>query len=170
MKRGDNRFTKLGDKLSSLRRQRHKTAEEVAGAVEIDKERLLEYERGEAKPAEDILNLLISHFDLDEEEADTIWQLADYEADISSADNLVSQAAIMLLPLDGRVVYSDTFQVTISKQGVIMNFLQSNGTQQQLPISKVGMSMEQAKEVLRVLNLTMKQAEQSEIEQKKKEK
>jgi len=159
MKRGNNRFSKLGEKLSSLRRQHHKTAEEVAGAVEIDKDRLLAYERGEARPGEDILNLLISHFELDEEEADMIWQLADYDADNSLAESMVSQAAIMLLPLDGRIVYSDNFQVTINKQGVIMSFMQSNGTQQQLPVSKVGMSLAQAKEILRVLDLTIKQAE-----------
>jgi len=159
MKRANNRFSKLGEKLSSLRRQHHKTAEEVAGAVEIDKERLLSYERGETRPGEDILNLLISHFDLDEEEADMMWQLADYEADSTLADSMTSQAAIMLLPLDGRIVYSDTFQVTISKQGVIMNFMQSNGTQQQLPVSKVGMSLEQAREILRVLDITIKRSD-----------
>lgn len=146
-------FKELGEILAELRRQRNKTADEVAGAVEIDRERLLSYERGEAKPAEDILGLLISHFNLDESEADKVWQMANYRTDNSSPQDqgMMPQAAIMLLPLDARIIYSDSFQITANKKGVIINFMQSNGTKNPLPISKIGMSFEQAKEMYKIL-------------------
>ncbi len=160
MKRGDKPFKRLGDTLANLRRQRNKTADEVAGAVEIDREKLLAFEKGEAKPAEEILGLLISHFDLDEHEASELWQLAEYKLENTSQETgLMPQAAIMLLPLDARIVYSDSVQVTANKNGVVLNFLQGNGTKQQLPISKVGMSLEQARKVLKVLSKTIDSVE-----------
>ena len=154
----DNKpFKKLGEVLAELRRQRNKTADEVAGAVEIDRERLLSYERGESKPAEDILGLLISHFNLDEGEADRLWQMANYKTENSTPidQGMMPQAAIMLLPLDARIIYSDSFQITANKKGVIINFMQSNGTKNPLPISKIGMSFDQAKDMLNVLGKSL---------------
>lgn len=150
-------YKELGETLAKLRRQRNKTADEVAGAIEIDREKLLSYERGESKPAEDILGLLISHFELDESEADSLWQKANYKIDNQNSDRgMMPQAAIMLLPLDARIVYSDSYNITANKKGVILNFMQSNGTTSPLPISKIGMSLEQTKDFLRSLENTLK--------------
>jgi len=64
MKRGKNPFKPLGEELNRIRTRVQESLTEVSGAVEISDERLTSYEKGEARPSEDILQLLITHFNL----------------------------------------------------------------------------------------------------------
>jgi len=65
----------------------------------------------------------------------------------------------MLLPLDARIVYSDTYQVMINQYGVVMNFLQNSGQNgQPLAVARVGMSLDHAKKVVEILQQTIKTA------------
>jgi transcriptional regulator with XRE-family HTH domain len=72
-------FENLGNKLKSVRVERKRSLSEVSGAVEIDDKVLEQIERGEQRPAEEILALLISYFELKDEEATSIWKLAGYD-------------------------------------------------------------------------------------------
>src|SRR5579883_1980269 len=69
-------FALLGKQLRSLRETRRESVAEVSGAVEIDPELLERFERGEECPSEDILTLLISHFDMREQDALQLWEWA----------------------------------------------------------------------------------------------
>ena len=54
--------------------------------------------------------------------------------------------------MDARVVYTDNVQVEESKYGVTINFHQSSGVQgKSVPVSRVGMSREQAEKLLQTL-------------------
>ncbi|CAN5428853.1 hypothetical protein BH10PAT3_BH10PAT3_4640 [soil metagenome] len=135
---------------------------EVSGAVEIDGEKLVEYEKGLGRPSEDILDLLITHFSIKEDEATKLWKLAGYDETRGHQENdetPVIQQPIMLLPFDARIIYTDTMNVVIDKHGVVINFMQGGGMAgQQLPAARVGMSLEHAKKVADTLQATIKTA------------
>lgn len=169
MKRGDKPYKPLGAELLRIRTRVQESLAEVSGAVEITDERLLAYESGEVRPSEDILQLLITHFNLREEESDALWDLAGYDeksVPATKVEELMGQQpAIMLLPLDARIVYSDTFQVTINQNGVVMNFMQNAGQGgQPLAIARVGMSLEHAKRILTTLQDTIKTASEMPVQ------
>ena len=163
----------LGDKLRSLRQKNSESVAEVSGAVEIDPEMLESIEQGDQRPSEDILLLLISHFSSRDSEADHLWQLAGYERPdqhdhaASANDQYSPQPAMMILPIDARIVYTDTVHVMANNHGVVMNFLQNAGPNNQtIAVARVGMSREHAQNVVELLQRTLAQSDQKNIAQK----
>lgn len=159
-------FRHLGGQLKSLREANKETLAEVSGAVEIELDALQRIETGEQRPSEEILLLLISHFEIKDEEAVNLWELAGYDDDKTSTTgsveditNQMKQTAFVM-PMDVRVVYTDMVHVMVNNYGVVMNFMQNSGPNNQpLAIARVGMSKEHARSVLEVLQQTLDQAE-----------
>lgn len=159
-------YRSLGLRLRRVREQLQESLAEVSGAVEIELDVLTDIEQGKARPSEDILMLLISHFSLKEEEAERMWELAGYDAnadgsrqDQPDTPNQTPQQTIMVMPGDVRIVYTDMLHVAVNDYGVVMNFLQGSGPKNPpLAIARVGMSREHALSVLEVLQKTLTQA------------
>ncbi len=166
-KKSNKPFETLGKQLRSIRTKRKESLIEVSGAVEIDSDELLNFEDGAARPSEEILALLISYFDIKDEESTKLWELAGYNN--NSADNLFSanedqvfqqQPQLIVMPIDARIVYTDQVHVMINNYGVVINFMQGAGPHSQpLAVSRIGMSKEHAKSLLEVLKTTIEQAE-----------
>jgi len=157
-------YKHLGFRLKRLRESSHESLAEVSGAVEIEPENLARIEKGEHRPSEDVLLLLISHFDPQEEEAVRLWELAGYDQAHfpTSADEATpNKPIVMLLQPDNRIMYSDVVNVVTNPQGVVMNFLQAQGKGQATPIARVGMSQEQAMRVFEALGQSLKRAQQA---------
>lgn len=160
-------YKSFGEVLKKLRAKASKTPAEVSGAVEIDENRLKAYETGEQRPTEDILMLLIQHFELKDDQADELWKLAGYSGQPDAEQFYVNdelgnaqQVTVGVTAHDARIVYTDMIQVMVNNYGVILNFLQGAGPgNQPLAVSRVGMSKEHAKSVLEVLKKTLEQAE-----------
>ena len=154
----------LGDKLRSLREKLNESLAEVSGAVEIELETLDRIERGSERPSEDILLLLISHFSAKDHDADHLWHLAGYERSLSEPSGLGGesyspQPAMMVLPIDARIIYTDTVHIMANNHGVVMNFLQNAGPNNQtIAVSRIGMSREHAQSVLELLQQTLAQS------------
>lgn len=149
-------YKNLGNQLLHLRQSRQETVAEVSGAVEIEPSALERIEQGIELPAEDILLLLISHFNIHDDEAVKLWELAGYDHDErgpeQQAHNLGKQPVLMVLGLDSRIVYSNGVNVSADPSGVVMSFMQyADPTQQAVAVSRVGMSREQAEKVLETL-------------------
>jgi len=152
-------YRTLGFQLRSLREKKQESITDVSGAVEIDTNLLVSIENGSKLPSEDILLLLISHFGLKNEEAMKLWKLAGYDSLIDnnpSTDNHESQTPpnlMLVLPLDVRVVYTDTVQITANNYGIVLNFLQNSAqkTSQSMTVARVGMSREYAQTVITLL-------------------
>lgn len=147
-------FKPLGSHLRYLREQTQESVAEVSGAVEIDIDELERFEQGVERPSEDILMLLINHFDMQDNEAVRLWEMAGYEDSKGdhfglSAD-LMGKPLMVVMAMDMRTMYSDGIQVQATKQGVTLNF--THGKQ---PVSRVGMSREQAEVVLRSLQTAL---------------
>lgn len=148
--------SQLGKKLRNMRLHKNESLAEVAGAVEIDIETLQQFEQGMLCPNEEIISLLISHFELIDEEADKLLSLAGVNippADMHDSTNTGRPVFAAITPDDLKIVYTDSVFVTANKFGVVVNFLQNGGPGgQPLAISRVGMSKEHALQMLEVLN------------------
>jgi len=157
----------LGNRLKNLRIQLQQTVAEVSGAVEIEVLALEQIELGSKRPAEEILALLISYFEVKEEEATNIWLLAGYDdKNLSSMQGIfeLNQPIAFAMPMDTRVVYTDMVHVMINNFGVVMNFMQGAGPKTQpLAVARIGMSKEHARSVLEILDQSLKQADKQDV-------
>src|SRR6266705_3475310 len=72
-------FKSLGERLKGLRQKLQESVAEVSGAVEIEEKALERMEQGYERPSEDILLLLINHFNIQDDEAAGLWKLAGYD-------------------------------------------------------------------------------------------
>jgi transcriptional regulator with XRE-family HTH domain len=167
-------FTALGTHLKYLRELQRESLAEVSGAVEINVDNLERFEQGFERPSEDILMLMISHFDITDKEAGQLWELAGYDQPViitqahSGAQGPISdfkiggkQQMLMVLALDMRTLYSDEVETSANDSGVVMNFSQSGGQApgNAAPVARVGMSIDQARNVLRSLEQALLKAE-----------
>jgi hypothetical protein len=150
-------FQTLGKHLRYLREQSKQSVAEVSGAVEIDEHTLVRIEAGLERPAEDILLLLVSHFEMPNQEAIQLWELADYDGDVPDqlrpSEEILptGKSVVMLLALDMRTVYTDGVDIDVNQSGLTMNFVQGSGQERTMPVAKLGMSHEQAEQVLQKL-------------------
>ena len=152
-------FRQLGERLKTIRQRLQESVSDVSGAVEIDEVTLERIERGLERPSEDILMLLITHFGMREDEATGLWHLAGYVPDRqhdidTNPEELVSGkggTAILVVAPDPRVMYSDGVQVQANKHGVVISFTQNIGVISPLTTTRVGMSREQAANVIQAL-------------------
>jgi transcriptional regulator with XRE-family HTH domain len=158
---GENRHfphQPLGSYLRKRRESIHESLAEVSGAVEIDEEMLSKIEQGLLLPTEDILLLLISHLSINEDEAVTVWEMAGYEHQKPQAEagDQDSKQMFMVIPFDNRILYTDEIQVTANQQGIVLNFMQS-GNNQPTTISRIGMSRDYAKTMIKILKHSLEQ-------------
>ncbi|HET9721640.1 MAG TPA: helix-turn-helix transcriptional regulator [Candidatus Saccharimonadales bacterium] len=159
-------FRPLGRRLKELRVRAKESLAEASGAVEIDVRELASFELGKARPAEDILLLLISHFGAQDDEAVAIWETAGYGADkvpVARTDNNL----LPTIPVEAKgnhVLYTDVVDITVNNHGVVMSFTQTGPANSSYCIARVGMSREHAKSILKILQATLSQTEQSRQE------
>ena len=155
-------FSSLGSTLKLWRHQQKESLAEVAGAIELAEDELRQIELGLERPSEDILMLLISHFDVPENEAVRLWELAGYNPDDDADDDLqqevkaAAKTIVMAIAMDPRVMYSDGVQISASERGLILNFLQPGmGQMPAMPIARIGVSREQAANLIALLQDTL---------------
>lgn len=158
-------FRPLGKKLKSLRDRAKETLAEASGAVEIDVRQLAGYELGQARPSEDVLLLLISHFGALDDEAVRVWELAGYGTSKTQVVHMVSdepQMQQISITADSRIMFTDIVDVVVNNYGVVMNFMQGAGPNSKpVAVAKVGMSREHARSVLKILQVTLAQTERN---------
>ena len=157
-------YASLGKSLKTVREQAKRSLAEVSGAIEIDEVELKKIEAGMSRPEEDVMLLLITYFDMVDQEAMRLWDLADYDSDLEEhmdfetidTETLSSatKPVIMLLAMEPRAMYSDGIEVSWNKSGITMDFSQVTA-KGRLSVAKVGMSMDQAAEVLKCLERVM---------------
>lgn len=163
-------FAELGSALQSLRKSISESVAEAAGAVEIAEEELLQIEQGIQRPSEEILLLLINHFGTKEDEAVRLWEMAGYDASNDDQQHIhddhdpeITKTVVMAISMDPRIMYSDSVQVNGNKHGVVLSFMQPGGGNiPAMPISRIGMSREQASKLVSVLQDTLLQLDAAE--------
>lgn len=164
-------YKSFGEVLKKLRAKASKTSAEVSSAVEIDEDRLKLFEEGRQRPSEDILILLIQHYNLQDDQATELWKLAGYSGEpeedlyfMNDQDGNPQAMTVGVSAQDARIVYTDMIQVMVNNYGVIVNFMQGAGPgNQPMAVSRVGMSKEHARSVLEVLQKTLDQADNPQV-------
>ncbi|HSX47727.1 MAG TPA: helix-turn-helix transcriptional regulator [Patescibacteria group bacterium] len=171
----DKPYSKLGKHLKTLRVQTKRSLAEVSGAVEIEEKFLRQIEEGHKRPAEDLMLLFISYFNLPDQEAMSIWSLAKYKSDLtehldissdgSNAKDDISQLnaknMVMMFSVDIRTMYTDGVEVTWNPAGLTINFTQTSpitvvdNPMKNLPVARVGMSYDQANKVISTLQTAL---------------
>lgn len=145
-------FINLGQHLKALRARAKETLLDASGAVEIDVMQLANFENGRLKPTEDILLLLISHFHAKEEEAVHLWEMAGY-------GTIKTQFTEIKKEQKDEILYTDSVEVTATKQGVTMNFMIS-GAEEPKNLAKLGMSRVHAQKIAQAINETLSRTNQ----------
>jgi transcriptional regulator with XRE-family HTH domain len=162
MSKSEPPFESLGHHLRTVREQSQRSLAEVSGAVEIDEKQLELIEAGKKRPDEDVMLLLISYFNVQDQEALHLWELAKYDSDLSDHLQLEGgeqpdaaqqpfggKPMVMLLAMDVRTMYSDGVDVTVNPSGVTLQFTQTVPNQDQAaPVGRIGMSHQQAEQVI----------------------
>ncbi|MDZ7786490.1 MAG: DUF3467 domain-containing protein [Candidatus Saccharibacteria bacterium] len=162
-------YKRLGKYLKQLRLNLHESLAEVSGAVELDTHHLSEIETGKKRPSEDILLLLISHFNVKEDEAVRLWELADFDksqipGNEQATNSPKAKETAFVAPEELRISYTDMVHVSVNNYGVVMNFMQGNGVEgQPMIVSRVGMSKEHAKSMIELLRKTIDLNEQKQL-------
>jgi hypothetical protein len=170
MSRRERPFANLGQHLRNVREQSKRSLAEVSGAIEIDEQALRLIEIGQKRPEEEVMLLLISYFNVQDQEALHLWELAKYDSDLSDhlrfngADADVeadastqSKPVIMMLTMDVRTLYSDGIEINTNQAGVTFNFTQSGsqGAGNNVSVARLGVSYTQAEEVLHALQTAL---------------
>lgn len=146
-------YVKFGQVVHNLRRTYHTTRQELCGALELSADFLDRLEQGIEKPSEDLVEQLISHFELEENLANNLWILAGYP--LEKIEDITVQTAYMPIG-ELRVSYTDLVHVSVNNFGVVLNFMQNVGPNNQpVVVSRLGMSKEHAQSVVDVLTKTL---------------
>ena len=161
-------YKALGQRLKAVRQKLQESLPEVCGAVEIDAKHLERIEQGAERPSEDILQLLINHFGMQDDEAEGLWRLAGYDHvcdHVRDFEEVLQQGrgAMMVMAVDPRIIYSDHIQINANKNGVVLNFAQKANMPQPLVTARVGMSREQAYAVMRTLQEALHRSEPGQL-------
>jgi transcriptional regulator with XRE-family HTH domain len=168
-------FRTLGRQLKALRNRANESIAEASGAVEIEVEALASFELGQARPSEDVLLLLISHFGAKDDEAVRLWEMAGYGMDKIPVSHNANEE-IQLIPAtvqmaEPRILFTDIVDVTVNNYGVVMNFMQgASPTSKPVTVARVGMSREHAKSVLEILKMTLEQTDQNVLNKSQSQK
>lgn len=159
MQRGDFPYQNIGQRLRQWRQELHESVAEVSGAVEIDSEQLQRIEKGAELPSEDILLLLISHLGVGDNDARTLMEQAGYvssetgsSSTTSHMDEQMIKQLLMIIPFDNRIMYTDAVNISATPKGVVFDFMQKAGNPQPAVVGRIGMSMEHARRLQRLLN------------------
>ncbi|MBI5357272.1 helix-turn-helix transcriptional regulator [Candidatus Saccharibacteria bacterium] len=163
MTQGDSQpYKALGAKIKHLRQQWQQSIDEVSTTLEIDRKTLREIESGKVVPTDNLLDMLISHFLLTEEQAEDLRSLALLpseqvgEAMLGGLEDMLMKQIVMYMPVDNRIVYTDSMNATVNKHGVVLQFMQSTGKDSKsIPVSQVGMSREHAERMIEVIKSTL---------------
>jgi transcriptional regulator with XRE-family HTH domain len=155
-----NPFKTLGKGLKDLRHRANESLAEASGAVEIDVRELASFELGKARPSEDVLLLLISHFGAKDDEAVKLWEMAGYGMDKIPASHMANSDSAVEPAADAeKVLYTDIVDIMVNNYGVVMSFMQGGPKNSATPVARIGMSREHAKSVLKILEVTLDQTE-----------
>jgi transcriptional regulator with XRE-family HTH domain len=156
-------YRPLGRQLKDLRARARESLAETSGAVEIDVRELASYELGKTRPNEDVLLLLISHFGAKDDEAVQLWEMAGYGTDKAPASRMATSETSAISDRDHKILYSDIVDIMVNSHGVVMNFMQGGPSNNPQVVSRVGMSREHAKSVLKILQVTLSQTSAAQL-------
>lgn len=152
-------YIRFGKVVRELRVRNQETRRELSLNLEIAESLLAAIEKGELQPTEELVDQLVSHFELDEHSGDNLWRLAGYSDDIG--DQAVTP---IMVPLpDLKINYTDLVHVSVNNFGLVLNFMQHSGpSNNPMVVARLGMSKDHAKSVIAVMGDAIAKSEEQD--------
>lgn len=168
-------YKALGERIRFLREQWQQSLRELSAVLEVDLDTLKLIEDGKLLPETDVLDMMINHFLLTEDQADDLRELADLNDNSQPSmampagfEDMLAKQIVMFMPIDNKVIYTDAMKANVNDHGVMLQFMQHiPGNPQPAIVSRVGMSREHAEKVIKVLSRTLEQYDQNKKSQKR---
>lgn len=151
----------LGVAIKAYRIAANETPDNLAEAVEISTEQLVNIETGQLVPTREVLEMMISHFSLRKTEAERLWKLAGFEfnSEEPGSEVIMDEAELnALLPIQ-TILYTDRVHIAGNKYGLIIDFMQNTGEGKPVIVSRVGMSQQHAKSLIEIIKRALEQLE-----------
>lgn len=154
-------FENFGQLLKNLRRQKRMTLKILARALGTDHSYISKLESGLQRPSKSLLNQIINVFELNNQQAFDIFKLVGYKRGVISSmqeDQEQHKTELLIRP-DQLTLYSDAVRVEANPYGFVLSFAQTLGPNQQIVVSRIGMSKEHIKSFIKVLQGLIEKAE-----------
>lgn len=157
------KFSKL---LLTQRKTLGWTSQQTAQILKVSPAYYSKLENGKEKPSRALVADIISKFQLALEDSRLLEQYAGYGTGSSIIDQTsesgVDQASLVStapsFDRNTQVLYSDAMYITITENGVVLDFAQQQGaTTQQDVVSRIGLSHEHAKKISDLLVQQLRQ-------------
>ena len=175
-------YESFGKELKRIRTAAKRSLDDVSQAVELDPSDFSQLETGHLRPSQEIVTLLINHFDLAVSTASRLWRLAGYDQQLSFVADDSNQAAddsddgleavlsaegrqAFLTISDNRAIYTDMFNIRANSYGVTVNFLQGFSQDNPMSVARVGMSLEHAARLAKALGETIGRVTRPPVDQ-----
>lgn len=165
------KLKELGVAFRAYRLAAGESVEELALAIETESATIKEVEAGLLVPTGDMIELIARHYSLREQEARRLFELAghkksDFDMNLETTDIDFAQLSKDYDVLISPVFYTDKADVASNKAGIVINFVQ-NGPSGDKPIviSRVGMSHQQAENVIRELQASLEKMKKEEADE-----
>jgi len=173
------KYSYFGERIRLYRKQRKESLADIARATKVSRAYVSKLEKGKSKPSEDILNSLISHFQLSGDGAFELVVLAGYKAntvrfeqpsELTSEDSkgkevnfmeegIKTQQIKIDVPKGTPVLYTDSAFVTLSQYGIVIDYAQTlASTNQQQVVARLGMSIDHAEALVKILTQKISEA------------
>ena len=162
----EKKYINLGLTLREIRTKTGEGIKTTSNKLGLDYSYLSKLENGLQRPSKQVLNQLIAHFNLTSSEARDIFMLAGYRRGVVSVSEdsdfqteKVQSKPEILVRSDQVTLYSDSVGVDVNQYGFVLSFAQTLGPNKQLIVSRIGMSKEHIKSLVRVLSELLDKAE-----------
>jgi len=173
-----NKFSDFGREISYYRKIKGVSIKDTAGAIGIDRTYLSRIENGHEKPSKELFWKIVNFFDLTDDR-NVVMNLANQiglipevaygrrEVQTDMKDQMKPETGIQELkevkvtvdPAKSAVLYTDSVFVTRSQYGLVFDFAQAMGSSNEhMIVSRIGMSEEHAKALLKVLESKLKES------------
>ena len=183
-----NDFEGFATKMRLYRQRKNESITQVGQAVGIDRTHLSKLENGHERPSKQVLLRLIRHYSLSISEASELWNLAGYPTGLVAFEEEITEKEVrnnmdnkqqqnisgetgmkITVPENSSVLYADAVFVTRTKYGIVFDFAQGVvTTNEKRVVSRIGMSVEHAQDLVNAIQQNINQVKQDLGEKKGK--
>lgn len=159
-------YKEVGDQIRQWRQKWNQSLAEISATLEIDLNILRSIESGKILPSDDQLDMLMSHFLMNEEQATELMDIIDSAngrsgqpaSSIPFGQDISGQIMMMVVSADSaKSSYTDGMHASVDDKGVVLEFTQRSTDGKSVTVSRLGMSHNHAVEVSRVISDTLNQ-------------
>jgi len=153
----------IGKEIRNIRNNAELSLSALAKKLKISKSYVSQIENGYIKPSEDFVTNLIKKLKLSRAQEDKLLRLIGHPKEIgrniTSVSKKEQRRISVKIPKGMGVKYCDSAFIAGTKFGIVINFAQILSDSEQEVISRIGMSIEHAKALVKILKKRIQKIE-----------